>query len=168
MSLSPLPASLPSLSPLPPPASDRTPGSPSRSRHPGLPAVRFRPGGVGRRFPGAACIERGGPAASPPRPGLLLGRQLWLHGAGVGWGVGRWPGAWETRWDGHRARPLLPGEQFLSGGRRHCRRHLPGFENGGRAAASQSEDIGRLLGNVKSRPFDRMVEGTALHASGRR
>lgn len=85
------------LSPLPPSHSGLGADArdPRRCRPARLPAVRLRPGGVGRRFPAAARVEPGGPAASPPRPGLLLGRQLGLHGAdggAWGWGGGRVPG----------------------------------------------------------------------------
>ena len=143
----PLSASLP---PPPAPRSDRTPGSPVAA----APSA-YRPSGPGL---GVSAEGPAAPSALSPEA-----RRLRLRGRGCFWaacsgsmarrGVGRWPGARGTRWVGHRARPLLPGEQFLSGVRRHRRRHLPGFENGGRAAPSQSGGSGRLLGNVKSRPF---------------
>ncbi|KAM6216217.1 tubulin alpha chain-like 3 [Rhynchocyon petersi] len=55
------------------------------------PLVGIRPwlGGVRRRLSGATGTEPRGPAASPPRLGLLLRRQLWLHGVEKGgWGGG--------------------------------------------------------------------------------
>lgn len=68
-------------------------------------------------------------------------------------GVGRWPGAREALRDGHRAGPLLLAEKFQSRARCRRRRHLLGFENGGRVSASQSGDNGQLLGNMSPAPL---------------
>lgn len=168
MSSSPLPASLPSL---PSPSFPRWP----RSGCPGPPVAAapraYRPSGSGL---GVSAEGSPAPPALSPEARRLRRRGrgcFWAASSGSmertgGLGVGRWPGARQTRWDGHRARPLLPGEQILSGGLRHRRRHLPGFENGGRAAASQSGDSGRLLGNVRSRPAGAEAD-TGKHYSGR-
>lgn len=69
-------------------------------------------------------------------------------------GGGAVAGCPESLRDGHRARRLWPRAKCLSGTRRrHHRRHLPGFENGGRATASQSGRSGRLLGNARPAPL---------------
>lgn len=128
--------------------SGRLPGSPVAA----APCAHL-PSGSG---PG---VSGEGPAAPPVQ--CSEARRLRLRGWGCCWaassgsmaprGVGQWPGAWEARRDGHRAGLLLPRENFLSGARR--RRHLPVFENGGRAAASQSGDNGQLLGNMSPTPL---------------
>ena len=155
--LSPAPGPFPARHPLPSLGPD-TP-SPQAPSIPRSPAVLAGPGGVGGWLRGAAGVEPRGPAASPPRPALLLGLQLGLHGVE---GAARWLGAQEARWERHGARPLRPGDGFLSGRRRHLRRrHLPGFENGGRAATSQSGDAARLLGTWS--PALLLPSGAKLH-----
>jgi hypothetical protein len=94
------------------PAPDpRLPPTPARALTPTphSPPVRPRPGCVHRRTRAAIRAEPRNPAASPPRPRLLLSRQLWLHI--VGEGPGRWPSARETDSHGHGARQLSARQQ---------------------------------------------------------
>lgn len=114
-----------------------------------------------------------GPAA-PPAPSSEV-RRLRLGGWGGFWaassgsmarrGMEQWPGAREVRRDGHRAQALLSGEKFLSGmSRRGRRRHVPGFENGGRLAASQSRDSPLVARKRESRPLSLPAPPGALEA----
>lgn len=94
------------------------------------PLVRRRPWCVGRKPRGSFLAEHGGPAASPPRPGLLLSSRLWLHVRRGG--VGRWPSAQETDRGGHRARQLLRGSKSPS-----SRERLPPSSGDLKMAAAQ-------------------------------
>lgn len=94
------------------------------------PLVRRRPWCVGRKPRGSFLAEHGGPAASPPRPGLLLSSRLWLHVRRGG--VGRWPSAQETDRGGHRARQLLRGSKLPS-----SRERLPPSSGDLKMAAAQ-------------------------------